>query len=217
MKHTFIPAALAAVALTLTACDTTTSGEPAATPSSSSTAPSSSSTAPSSTTFANAADAVDAGRAAAARLGLPYLGTDVENAQAAAKDGRPYVFGAGGTGCAWLRLPSGSLYALHSTLVRTGNAALVRDVGTEAAWRADPDFEPGRCEPAEGIPTADDPSAAEPFRWIGAYGNTYLRWGGRTYIIPGTVGVGLALKPITSEVIPGVDGVPIPPPAQTPN
>ncbi|MFD9829005.1 hypothetical protein ACFWXB_16155 [Tsukamurella tyrosinosolvens] len=206
-KNRFIYASLAA-ALTLTAaCGT--GGEPVA-------APSSSSTAPSSTAPVSAADQTDAGRAAAGRLGLPYLGTDVGTVEAAAKVGHPYVFGAG-RGCAWLRLPDGSLWAIHDTTARTGNAALVRDRGTEAAWKADPDFEPGTCRPAEGIPTADDATQPEPYRWVGSYGNVFLRWGGRTYIIPGTVGVGLALKPITSEVIPGVDGVPIPPPAQTPN
>ncbi|KXP12494.1 hypothetical protein AXK57_19640 [Tsukamurella pulmonis] len=201
MKYNLIPAAaaFAAVAVSLTACGTT-AGEPTATPT-----PSASTT----STFASAADPVDAGRAAAARLGLPYLGLDAGTVEAAAKDGKPYVFGAGGTGCAWLRLPDGSLWALHSTLARTGSAALVRDRGTEAAWRADPDYEPGACAPAEGVPTADDPAQPEPYRWVGAYGNVFLRWGGETFIIPGTVGPGLALRPIA--------GVPMPPPAQTPN
>ncbi|QIP37997.1 hypothetical protein G9444_0753 [Rhodococcus erythropolis] len=200
-KYNLIYTSLAAVILTA-AC--TTTGEPVAAPSPSIPA------SPSSTAPANAADAADADRAAASRLGLPYLGTDLGTVEGAAKDGKPYVFGAGGTGCAWLRLPDGSLYALHDTTARTGSSALVRDVGTEAAWRADPDYEPGRCEPAEGIPTADDPAQPEPYRWTADYGNQYLRWGGRTYIIPGTVGVGLALTPIAGETIPGVNGVPIP-------
>ncbi|BDD80280.1 hypothetical protein TPB0596_00430 [Tsukamurella pulmonis] len=195
----------------MTACGTNTAGEPTA-------APSSASAAPSTSTFANSADEADADRAARARAGLPNSGgITLEDAQAAANRGVPFVFGAGGTGCAWLRLPDGSLYALHDTAARTGSSALVRDRGTEAAFRADPDYEPGRCRPAEGIPTADDPTQPAPYRWVGAYGNTYLRWHGQTFIIPGTVGPGLALRPITSEVIPGVDGVPIPPPAQTPN
>ncbi|MBS4102869.1 hypothetical protein [Tsukamurella paurometabola] len=185
MKHTFIYASLAA-ALTLTAaCGTSTGGEPAAAPSPAS---------PSSTAPVSAADQTDAGRAAAARLGLPYLGTDVEDAQAAAAAGHPYVFGAG-LNCAWLRLPDGSLWALHDTTVRTGSSALVRDRGTEAAWRADPDYEPGTCRPAEGIPTADDPTQPEPYRWVGAFDTTFLRWGGQVYILPGTVGPGLALRP----------------------
>lgn len=199
-KNKLIPvaAALAAGILT-TACSTT--GEPTATPSPSIPA------SPSSTT--SAADAVDAGRAAAARLGVPYLGLDAGTVEAAAKDGKPYVFGAGGRDCAWLRLsPDGALYALHEN--GTGSSRLTRDRGVEAAWRADPDFEPGRCSPAQGIPTADDPAAPEPYRWVGAYGNVFLRWGGRTYIIPGTVGVGLALTPVAGETIPGVNGVPIP-------
>ncbi|KXO98951.1 hypothetical protein [Tsukamurella pseudospumae] len=207
MKYTFIgTATLAAVALTLTACGTT-AGEPVA-------ARSSSPTAPSSTAPANA-DQADAGRAAAARLGLPYLGTDVGTVEGAAKDGKPYVFGTG-RGCAWVRLsPDGALYALHDN--GTGSSRLTRDRGTEAAWRADPDYEPGRCTPAEGIPTVDDPSAPEPFRWTADYGNTYVRWHGQVYILPGTVGVGLALTPIAGETIPGVNGVPIPPPATIPN
>lgn len=189
MKHTLIYASLAAAVTLTAACGT--GGEPVA-------APSSSSTAPSSTAPVSAADQTDAGRAAAGRLGLPYLGTDVGTVEAAAKVGRPYVFGTG-RGCAWLRLPDdGSLWALHSTLVRTGSAALVRDRGTEAAWKADPDFEPGTCRPAEGIPTADDATQPEPFRWIGAYDTTFLRWGGKVFILPGTVGVGLALRPISN-------------------
>ncbi|MBS4102937.1 hypothetical protein [Tsukamurella paurometabola] len=202
-KNKLIPVAAALAAATiLTACDTTTSGEPVATPSTPASA------APSSTTFANAADAADADRAARARAGLPNSGSlTLEDAETAVRRGLPFVFGAG-RGCAWVRLPDGSLWALHDN--RSGSPALTRDVGTEAAWRADPDFEPGRCEPAEGIPTADDPAQPEPYRWTADYGNQYLRWHGQVYILPGTVSAGLALTPIVGETIPGVNGVPIP-------
>lgn len=198
----------AGIAVSLTACGTNTA-EPTAAPSSPA------STAPSSTTFANAADAADADRAARARAGLPNSGgITLEDAEAARHAGLPFVFGTGAN-CAWVRLPDGSLYALHDN--RTGSPTLVRDRGTEAAWRADPDFEPGACRPAQGIPTVDDPSAPEPYRWTADYGNTYLRWHGKTFILPGTVSVGLALTPNAGETIPGVNGVPIPPPATIPN
>ncbi len=186
-NNRFISAALAAT-LTLTACGTNTAGEPVATPSSSSTAPSS--TAP-----VSAADPVDADRAARARAGLPNSGgLTLEDAEAARHAGLPFVFGTG-RGCAWVRLsPDGALYALHDN--GTGSSRLTRDRGTEAAFRADPDFEPGACRAATDIPTADDPAAEEPYRWTADYGNTMLRWGGQTFILPGTVSVGLALKPI---------------------
>lgn len=205
-KNRFTPvaAALAAAAMTLAACGTT-GGDPLAAPRSSIPA------SPSSTAPSNAADAADADRAARARAGLPNSGgLTLEDAETAARRGLPVVFGAGGRDCAWVRLPDGSLWALHSTLTRTGSATLARDLGTEAAWRADPDFEPGRCTPAEGIPTADDPAQPEPYRWVGAYDTVFLRWHGKTFIIPGTVSVGLALKAIASEIIPGVDGVQAP-------
>ncbi len=188
-KNKLIPVAAALAAATiLTACDTTTSGEPVATPSTPASA------APSSTTFANAADAADADRAARARAGLPNSGgLTLEDAETAARRGLPFVFGMGT--CSWLRLPDTSLWALHDTTARTGNAALVRDHGIEAAWKSDPDYEPGRCRAATGIPTADDPGEPEPYRWTGAYDTTFLRWNGKVFIVPGTVGVGLALKP----------------------
>lgn len=204
-----LPIALAAgISVSLTACNTSTGGEPTATPSSSA--------APSTTTFANAADAADADHAARARAGLPNSGgITLEDAEAARHAGRPFVFGTG-RGCAWVRLsPDGALYALHDN--GTGSSRLTRDRGTEAAWRADPDFEPGTCRPAKGIPTADDPAAPDPFRWTGSYGSTFLRWDGKVFILPGTISVGLALRPIAGETIPGVNGVPIPPPATIPN
>ncbi|BDD80706.1 hypothetical protein TPB0596_04690 [Tsukamurella pulmonis] len=185
-KNRFLGTVALAATILTAAC--TTTGEPVAAPSPSIPA------SPSSTAPASAADAVDAGRAAAARLGLPYLGLDAGSVEAAAAKGLPYLFGAG-LNCGWIRLPDGSLYALHNN--RTGSAHLVRDRGIEAAWKADPDFEPGACTPAEGIPTSDDPAAPEPYRWVGAYDTRFLRWHGRVFILPGTVGPGpgLALRP----------------------
>lgn len=179
-------AAFAAAALTLAAC--TTSTDPVA-------APSSVSAAPTSTTFANAADQADADRAARARAALPNSGVlTLEDAAAAAAAGLPFVFGTG-LGCGWVRMPDGGLYALHDN--GTGSPALTRDHAAEAAWRADPDRDVPRCKPASGIPTADDPTAAQPYRWTADYGNQYLRWGGKVYILPCTVGVGLALTPVS--------------------
>lgn len=179
----FIPAAaLAVAALTLTACGTPTETV-AASSTTVTTAP------PSSTT-----SATDAELAAAA--GLPDTGSvDVADAAAAAAAQRPFVFGTG-LDCGWLRLPDGSLWALHDTTARTGSSALARDVGTESAFRADPSYEPGRCQPATDIPTVDDPTAPEPYRWTADYGNTYVRWHGKTFIVPGTVYAGMALTPI---------------------
>ncbi|SIN36412.1 hypothetical protein [Mycobacteroides abscessus] len=177
-KKYLVPIALAT--LTLTACGAT-SGEATAPPSS----PASAS--PSTTTPTSAADA-------AAAAGLPDTGSVVvAEAEAARRAGRPYVFGTG-RGCAWLRLsPDGGLYALHEN--GSGSARLVRDRGTEAAFRADPTYEPGACRAATDIPTADDATQPEPYRWIGAFDTTFLRWGGHVFIVPGTVQVGLALRP----------------------
>ena len=169
-------------------CDTAT--DPVAAPSNTTTP------VPLSTTFANAADEADADRAARAQAGLPNSSMlTLNDAQAAAANGVPFVFGTG-TGCGWVRLPDdGSLWALHDT--GTGSPTLTRDRAAEAAWRADPDRDVPRCKPASGIPTADDPTAAQPYRWTADYGNQYLRWGGKVYILPSTVGVGLALTPVS--------------------
>lgn len=185
-KKYLVPIALAT--LTLTACGTTTTTEPSAAPSSSAAASSGSAV---KDLERSRGDSVDQERAAAAEAGLPSS-LDIEYALAVAKDHKPFVVGT--AGCGWVRLPDdGSLWALHDT----GSPALTRDHAAESAWRADPDRDVPRCKPVSGIPTADDPTAAQPYRWTADYGNQYLRWGGKVYILPSTVGVGLALTPVS--------------------
>lgn len=145
--------ALAAVTVALTACSP----------------PTETSSAPSSTGAASNNSAVRELRLARAEEGkrelrlsvaaaIPHT-VDREYAAAAASDAVPFIFSYGT--CAWLRMPDRSLYSLNGT-----GGSLTRDVAAEKEFGSWPGAGDRRaCQPATGIPDADDPSVMTPYRW----------------------------------------------------
>lgn len=202
-KKILIPAALAAAAITFvtTACGT----------------PTETSSAPSSTGAAANNSAVRELRLARAEEGkrelrlsvaaaIPHT-VDREYAAAAASDAVPFIFSYGG--CAWMRMPDKSLYNLHGA-----GGSLTRDTAAEKEFGSWPGAgEPRVCEPAVGIPTADDPSSPGPYRWVEERGFQRLRWNGAVYAVPAEIPpAGTVLRdavdhgpaPTLGEVVPGV-------------
>ncbi|CAJ1579760.1 hypothetical protein [[Mycobacterium] wendilense] len=171
-KKYSIAALAAAAVMTLAACDTTTSGEPASAPSSVSASPSGSES------FREQSREGMRRLERNAELGVPgpVIGQLVE---AAAQDGSPLAF-SWGEGCSWIRMPDGALWALHS-----GGGALVRDEKQLAWFRANPGALVAKeCEqPAESLPTQPDPTVSTPFRWRDG-ATTKVSIGGRAYALP---------------------------------
>ncbi|SLH42727.1 Uncharacterised protein [Mycobacteroides abscessus subsp. massiliense] len=204
-KHHLIPAgvaALAAATMLTTACGTAT--EPTATPSSSASA-SPNHSAVRDLRLARAEEGKRELRLNVAAA-IPHT-VDREYAAAAASDGTPFIFSYGG--CAWMRMPDKSLYNLHGA-----GGSLTRDTAAEREFGSWPGSgERHVCEPATGIPDADNPSVTAPYRWIGERGFQRLRVNGSVYALPGEIPeAGTVLReavdhgpaPTNGEVVPGV-------------
>lgn len=186
MKRKFIPAGVAIAAtatIALTACGTTT--ETTSTPSSS---------------VASDRDAKRAESEAGKRelavlgvLGLPN-GADRVAAEAAAARGFPYLF-SHGEGCAWLRTWDAKLWRLYGT----NGGALVRDTEAEKAFHSNPGASDlWTCSPAANVPTADDPAATTPYRFVDERG-TWVRVGSAVYLVPEPVPTRGAVPHLRSE------------------
>ncbi|WP_435594680.1 hypothetical protein [Tsukamurella tyrosinosolvens] len=211
MHNRFIPVAALAAALILAACGTT--AEPTAAPSSSAAAPAGSAVQEYRTAQAEEAKQEMRLHVAAA---LPH-DVDRRYAEAASKDGVPFTF-TYGEGCSLVRLPDKSLWSLN----RDGGS-LTRDLAAEerfGSWPGAGSGEGRPCPAAAGIPTADDPSQSGPYRWT-ERGFQRLRINGAIYAVPAEIPVtGTVLRyavvhgpaPTLGEVVPGVDGAPIPTP-----
>ncbi|NOP95120.1 hypothetical protein [Mycolicibacterium fortuitum] len=107
---------------------------------------------------------------------IPHT-VDREYAAAAASDAVPFIFSYGG--CAWMRMPDKSLYNLHGA-----GGSLTRDTAAEKEFGSWPGAgEPRVCEPATGIPDADDPSVTTPYRWI-YHGRVAIRVNGKHHELP---------------------------------
>lgn len=103
-------------------------------------------------------------------VGLPAA-VNRAYAEAAAKDGTPYVFSYGGSSCSWLRLPDRSLWSLNN-----GGGALTRDRDQEQFFRKHPGAADAVTCTMRGvnasIPVGLDVAAADaaaeagaPYRW----------------------------------------------------
>lgn len=149
--------------------------------------------------------------------GIPH-DVDRRYAEAAVADRVPFAFTYGSEGCTLVRLPDKTLWSLD----RNGGS-LTRDIESEKRFGSWPGAGPGEgrpCSPAVDIPAADDPSASGPFRWIEG-GHQRLRVNGVVYAVPAQIpAAGTVLReavdhepaPTGGEVVPGVDGAPIPTP-----
>lgn len=152
---------------------------------------------------------------------LPH-DVDRRYAEAAVADRVPFAFTYGGEGCSWVRLPDKSLWSLNDA-----GGPLTRDVAAEKAFGSWPGAGSGEgrsCPAAFGIPTADAPSQSGPHRWTEG-GHQRLRVNGVVYAVPVEIpATGTVLRdavfhgpaPTHGEVVPGVDGVPIPTSAPVP-
>jgi len=219
MHNRFIPVAALAAAILTTACGTNTGGEPTAASPSSSASESPTRSAVHELRLARAEECKRELRLNVAAA-IPHT-VDREYAAAAASDGTPFVFSYGGR--AWLRMSDKSLWSLDGA-----GGSLTRDTAAEQAFGSWPGAGSGEgraCQPAGGIPAADDMSQSGPYRWIEG-GHQRLRVNSGVYAVPAQIPpTGTVLRfavirgpaPTLGEVVPGVDDVPIPPPAQTPN
>lgn len=85
-----------------------------------------------------------------------------------------------GEGCTWLRTWDAKLWRLYGT----NGGALVRDETAEKAFHSNAGAaDLWTCNPAESIPTADDPAVSTPYRWTDG-GRTLVRVNGTTYVVP---------------------------------
>ncbi len=170
-KKYVAPIALAAaLTLTLTACGTT---ETSSAPSSTGAA---SNSAVRELRLARAEEGKRELRLSVAAA-IPHT-VDREYAAAAASDRTPFIFSYG-TGCAWMRMPDKSLWSLNGA-----GGALTRDVAAEKEFGSWPGAGERRvCEPATGIPDADDPSVTAPYRWID-HGRVAIRVNGKHHELP---------------------------------
>ncbi|MGV0747188.1 hypothetical protein [Mycolicibacter minnesotensis] len=172
MKHTFIPVAALAAAMTLTACGTPTETA-SSTNSSTSASPSASKS------FKEQSREALLRLEHNGELGIPgpVIG---ELAEVAAQDETPLVF-AWGEGCAWIRTPNdGALWALHS-----GGGALSRDDRQRDWFKAHPGALVAKeCEQSiESLPTQPDLKVSTPFRWRDG-ATTKVTINGRAYALP---------------------------------
>ncbi|GAB19445.1 hypothetical protein GOEFS_086_00140 [Gordonia effusa NBRC 100432] len=168
-------AALAAVALTLTACGTPTETA-SSTNSSTSASPSASKS------FKEQSREALRRLDRNGQLGIPgpVIG---ELAEVAAQDGTPLAF-SWGDGCTWVRTPDGALWSLHS-----GGGALSRDDRQQSWFKAHPGALVAKeCYQQGSMPTRPDPAVSTPYRW---------RDGTTTKV--SINGVAYALPPLISE------------------
>ncbi|WP_100522460.1 hypothetical protein [Mycobacteroides abscessus] len=179
--------ALAAVTLALTACGTTT--EPTAAPTSS--------TAPSVASHREVKRAeAEAGKRELAILGVLGLpnGVDRIAAEAAAARGFPYLF-SHGEGCSWVRTSDAALWRMYGT----DGGQLVRDTEAESAFHSNAGASDlWTCSPAANVPTADDPTANTPYRFVDERG-TWVRVGSAVYLVPEPVPTRGAVPHLRSE------------------
>lgn len=126
-------------------------------------------------------------------LGLPST-TDRVAAEAAAARSFPYLF-SHGEGCSWVRTWDGALWRMYGT----DGGQLVRDTEAEKAFHSNPGASDlWTCNPAENIPTADDPAAGTPYRFVDERG-TWVRVGAAVYLVPEPIPARGAVPHLRSE------------------
>lgn len=126
-------------------------------------------------------------------LGLPST-VDRVAAEAAAARGFPFLF-SHGERCAWVRTWDGALWRMYGT----DGGALVRDTAAEKAFHSNPGASDlWTCNPAENIPTADDPTASTPYQFVDERG-PWVRVGAAVYQVPEPVPTRGAVPHLRSE------------------
>ncbi|QHN16533.1 hypothetical protein [Gordonia amarae] len=187
MNKTIGAVALAAVTVALTACSPATESISAP----------NSSAAPSAVSDREVKRAeAEAGKRELAILGVLGLpnGVDRIAAEAAAARGFPYLF-SHGEGCSWVRTSDAALWRMYGT----DGGQLVRDTEAEKAFHSNAGASDlWTCSPAANVPTADDPAAHTPYRFVDERG-TWVRVGAAVYLVPEPIPARGAVPHLRSE------------------